>query len=148
MTDYVAQYWQSDQVAPSEFTESFKRYLHSSIDVLFNQKEKVKYNPETKCIELSFNCDKLGIELPDKKVELFEDIVNGIDAPTGQYSTSFIYHQFLNAIREKSDTALDSFSQSMTNDVIWRIGRYIGASNKMNAGNFRDDSVWERIHNE
>ena len=148
MTDYIAQYWQSDQVAPSEFAESFKRYLHSTMDVIFNQKKRVKYNPETDCIELSFDCKKLGMELPEEKAELFEDIMNGEDAPTGQYSTSFIYHQFLNAIREKSDIALDSFSKQMTNDVIWRIGRYIGASNKMNAGNFRDDSVWERIHNE
>ena len=76
MTDYIAQYWQSDQVAPSEFTESFKRYLHNTIDVLFNHMESVKYNPESNCIELSFDCKKLGMELPEEKAELFEDIVN------------------------------------------------------------------------
>ena len=148
MTDYIAQYWQSDQVAPSEFTESFKRYLHNTIDVLFNHMESVKYNPESNCIELSFDCKKLGMELPEEKAELFEDIVNGLPAPTGEYSTSFIYHQFLNTIKEKCGPALDSYSKQMTNDVIWRIGRYIGASNKMNGSYFRDDSVWERVHNE
>ena len=122
--------------------------MKSTIDLLFNQRHTVTYNPETECVELSFKCQKIGMEIPNRVEQLFEDIVNDIEAPTGEYSTSFIYHQFLNAITNFNKNPLDNYAQQMSNDVIYRIGRYIGASHLVNGSYFRDDTVWERVHND
>tara|TARA_R100001244_G_scaffold129142_1_gene100375 strand:+ start:384 stop:788 length:405 start_codon:yes stop_codon:yes gene_type:complete len=133
---------------PSEFKESFTRYLKSTVETIFAQRSEMKYNPDNDCIEVSFNCRNLGIEFPPPKISLFEDIKNEKTVPSGEYSTSFIYHQFLNGIKEKSNSVLEGYAQQMSNDVIFRIGRYIGASNKINGSYLRDDSVWERVHND
>ena len=75
---FVAQYWKSDEVAPSEIRENVYRNFVSVIHMAFNHNDLVKYDSERNCIDISFDCDKLGINLRDEGEELFVDIINEI----------------------------------------------------------------------
>ena len=78
------------------------------------------------------------------------DIINDKYVDSNTYSTSFIYQQFLNSIIDICKTESESLSRGVTSDIIWRIARYIGASDKLYRTNMNstDDTVWEVIHNE
>ena len=147
---FVAQYWKSDEVAPSEIRENVYRNFVSVIHMAFNHNDLVKYDSERNCIDISFDCDKLGINLRDEGEELFVDIINDKYVDSNTYSTSFIYHQFLNSIIDICKTEAEGLSRGVTSDIIWRIARYIGAYDKLCRTNMNstDDTVWEVIHNE
>ena len=110
----------------------------------------MRYNSERNCIDISFDCDKLGIDLKEEGKELFVDIINDKYVDSNTYSTSFIYHQFLNSIIDICKTESETLSRGVTSDIIWRIARYIGAYDKLCRTNMNstDDTVWEVIHNE
>lgn len=149
MSEYKANYWQSDQVSPSEFKESINRNLRSAMQTGFNKNSKVKYNSEADCIDVSFDCKEFGINMRNSD-KLFDDIFNEEYVESQTFSTSFIYHELLTKIMDRCDGDFENLGRGMTSDIIWRIARYIGASEKISQANFNstDDSIWEMIHNE
>ena len=80
----------------------------------------------------------------------FNNIFNEEYVESQTFSTSFIYHELLTKIMERCETDFENLGRGMTSDIIWRIARYIGASEKISQTNFNstDDSIWEMIHNE
>tara|TARA_R100000742_G_C4229088_1_gene51068 strand:+ start:176 stop:631 length:456 start_codon:yes stop_codon:yes gene_type:complete len=151
MTEFTAQYWKSDEVSPSEFKDNIYRNFVSAIQNAFTRNDGIRFDAERNCIDISFDCDKLNINLRDEEKEMFVDIFNDEYTIDGKvYATSFIYHQFLNSIIDVSRDDINSLSRNVTSDIIWRIARYIGAGDKLynTNTNSTDDSVWEVIHNE
>ena len=149
MSKYKANYWNSDQVTPSVFKENITRNLSTAIQSAFNRNKNVVYNAETNCIDVSFDCDEFELNLGSPNI-LFDDIFNEEYVADQTYNTSFIYHELLNKILHNCKGELDNLSRGVSSDIIWRIARYVGASDTLSRTNIdtTNDAVWERIHNE
>ena len=143
MTEYTANYWKSDQIAPPVLKEMFEGHMHRIVGLVIHSSKYAKYNEKTNAIEIGYDCDNLGIEIPDDGS--ITDIVNDIYEKVFNHSESFLYQQLLTKIENNLKNNIDSTSKGLASDIVWRICQYIGA-NADARYRWNDNDVWERIH--
>jgi len=143
MTDYVANYWKSDQIAPEVLKEMFQGHMHRMVGLVIHSSKYAKFNEETNSVEIGFDCDSLGIEISDDGS--VTDIINDVYEKVYNHTEGFLYQQLLNKVEANLNNNIDSASKGLATDIIWRICQYIGA-NSDTRYRWNDNNVWERIH--
>ena len=143
MSEYVANYWKTDQISPEVLREMFQSHLERIISVAIHCSNYAKYNEETNSIELGYDCEKFDIDIP--KDEIVTDIVNDEYDSRVNATENFIYSQLLNSIETNLTSQTESSAKGLTQDMIWRICQYIGA-NSGDRYRWSDSDIWERIH--
>tara|TARA_R100001530_G_C4302937_1_gene150990 strand:+ start:547 stop:984 length:438 start_codon:yes stop_codon:yes gene_type:complete len=145
MSDYIANYWKTDQISPEVLSEMFTINLNRIISLAIHCSNYAKYNEETNSIELGYDCEKFGIDIP--KDEQSNDIVNDEWLTLFNTSESFIYSQLLHSIEKKLHSQTDGSAKGLASEMIFRICQYIGASSG-DRYRWNDSDIWEKIHYE
>ena len=143
MTDYVANYWKTDQIAPEVLKEMFRGHFDRMVGLVIHSSKYAKYNEEKNSIEIGFDCDSLGIEISDDGS--VTDIINDVYEKVYNHTEGFLYQQLLNKVEANLNNNIDSTSKGLATDIIWRICQYIGAGSDARY-RWNDSNVWERIH--